>query len=235
MDLFMQTKRVLQKTARSVFLFAAVSAGSLGATEVQDIAFEEIYAVVRIESVRKPVEHSITLGDAQDGRLRMRSLIGPTQLGVSVISDNCLVGYDLASPDEPTNRHRIKVWLTKESKPIEIVVGPVQSAFLPGKMLRDGPPEGEDIKVVYEVREVLKESDTRNSTVKKICLPVEYRHHFERSVPPSRANPYVYLEEKSEDQAEPNKSIVDDFGVHSLSCEMSSQVMQLVSRYEFCK
>ena len=140
MDLFMQTKRVLQKTARSVFLFAAVSAGSLGATEVQDIAFEEIYAVVRIESVRKPVEHSITLGDARDGRLRMRSLIGPTQLGVSVISDNCLVGYDLASPDEPTNRHRIKVWLTKESKPIEIVVGPVQSAFLPGKMLRDGPP-----------------------------------------------------------------------------------------------
>lgn len=163
----MQTKRVLQKTARSVFLFAAVSAGSLGATEVQDIAFEEIYAVVRIESVRKPVEHSITLGDAQDGRLRMRSLIGPTELGVSVISDNCLVGYDLASPDEPTIRHRIKVWLTKESKPIEIVVGPVQSAFLPGKMLRDGPPEGEDIKVVYEVREVLKESDTRNSTVKK--------------------------------------------------------------------
>ena len=97
MDLFMQTKRGLQKTARSVFLFAAVSAGSLGATEVQDIAFEEIYAVVRIESVRKPVEHSITPGVPGTAGLRMRSLIRPTHIFVSVLSDDCLVSTHLAS------------------------------------------------------------------------------------------------------------------------------------------
>ena len=231
----MQKKRMFQKKALSVFLTAAVSVGFVEAAEVQSIASEEMYAVVRIESVKKPVAHSITLGDAQNGRLRTRSLIGPTQLGMSAVSDNCLVGYDLASPDQNTNRYRIKVWLTKESKPIELVVGPVQSAFLPGKILRDGPPEGDDIKVVYEVREVLKESDTNTFMAQKICLPVEYRHHFERSVPSSRARPYVYLEKTSKDQAETNRSIVDDFGVHSLLCQTSTKVLQLISRYEFCQ
>lgn len=231
----MRKQRTFQKNTLSIFLTAAVSVGFVEAAEAQSIAFEEMYVVERIESVKKPVEHSITLGDAQNGQLRTRSLVGPTQLGMSAVSDNCLVGYDLASPDETTSQYRIRVWLTQESKPIELVVGPVQSAFLPGKMLRDGPPEGADIKVVYEVREVLKGSDTTNIMAQKICLPVEYRHHFERLVPSSRATPYVYLEKKSHDQAETNRSIVDDFGVHSLSCQTSTKVLQLISRYEFCQ
>ena len=231
----MQIKTTCKKEALSVFLFTAMSAVFVEAAEVQSIAFEEMYAVVRIESVKKPVEHSITLGDAQNGRLRTQSLIGPTQLGVSAVSDNCLVGYDLAAPDKTTNRYRVKVWLTKESKPTELMVGPVQAVFVPGKILRDGPPEGEDIKVVYEVREIFKESTASDFIDKKICLPVEYRHHFERSVPPAQASPYIYLEKKSDDQAETNRSIVDDFGVHSVSCQTSTKVLQLISRYEFCQ
>ena len=113
----MQIKTTCKKEELSVFLFTAISAVFVEAAEVQSIAFEEMYAVVRIESVKKPVEHSITLGDAQNGRLRTQSLIWPTQLGVSAVSDNCLVGYDLAAPDKTTNRYRVKVWLTKDSKP----------------------------------------------------------------------------------------------------------------------
>ena len=229
----MQTKNIVQKKAQDIFLYAAVSIGFLGATEVRGVDFEELYNVVSVESVEKPVEHSITLGNAQSGRLRTRSLNGPTQLGLSVVSDNCLVGYALASSDETTSRYHIKVWLTKESVPIELVVGPARSAFLPGKLLGDGPPEGDDITVVYEVRDVFESPSKSNFGIKQICLPVEYRHHFERSVPPLDAKPYVYLEKKGIDQAEPKKSIVDDFGVHSLSCQVSTEVMQSILKYEF--
>ena len=58
----MQTKNIVQKKAQDIFLCAAVSIGFLGATEVRGVAFEELYNVVSVESVKKPVEHSITLG-----------------------------------------------------------------------------------------------------------------------------------------------------------------------------
>ena len=158
----MQTKNIFKKKAQNIFLYAAVSIGFLGATEVRGVAFEELYNVVSVESVKKPVEHSITLGSARTGRLRTRSLNGPTQLGLSVVSDNCLVGYALASSNETTSRYHIKVWLTKESIPVELVVGPARSAFLPGKLLGDGPPEGDDITVVYEVRDVFESPSKSN-------------------------------------------------------------------------
>ena len=228
----MKTKNIFQKKAQNIFLYVVVSIGFLGATEVRGVAFEEMYNVVSVESVKKPVEHSITLGSARTGRLRTRSLNGPTRLGLSVVSDNCLVGYALASPDETTSRYHIKVWLTKGSIPVELVVGPARLVFLPGKLLGDGPPGGEDIPVVYEVRDVFEAPSKSNFGIKKICLPVEYRHHFERSVPPLGAHSYVYLEKKGADQGVP-RSIVDDFGVHSLSCQASTNVMQSILKYEF--
>jgi hypothetical protein len=229
----MQTKNFFKKKSQKLFLYATVGISFLGATEVRGVAVEEMYNVVSVESVKKPVEHSITLGNARTGRLRTQSLNGPIQLGLSVASDNCLVGYALASPDETLARYHVKVWLTKESSPVELVVGPVQSTFLPGKLLRDGPPEGEDIVVVYEVRNVFEEPSKSDLGLKKICLPVEYRHHFERSVPPLGAKPYVYREKKGVNQGESNRSIVDDFGVHSLSCQASTEFMQCISKYEF--
>lgn len=229
----MQTKNIFQNKAQNIFLYAAVSIGFLGATVERGVAFEEMYNVVSVESVKKSVEHSITIGNARTGRLRTRSLNGPTQLGLSVVGDNCLVGYALASSDETTSRYHIKVWLTKESKPTELMVGPARSAFLPGKLLGDGPPEGEDITVVYEVRDVFEAPSRSNFEIKKICIPVEYRHHFERSVPPLGAHSYLYLEKKGTNQGESNRSIVDDFGVHSLSCQAPTKIMQCISKYEF--
>ena len=105
----MQTKKRSQKKSQKIFLYAAVSIGFLGVTEVRGVAFEERYNVVAVESIKKPVEHSITLGNARTGRLRTQSLNGPTQLGLSVTSDNCLVGYALGSPDETATRYHVKV------------------------------------------------------------------------------------------------------------------------------
>ena len=231
--LFMKIKRIFFNNGFIIFLYLATSTTFAEARDSKGLEFEEMYAVVGVVSVEKSVEHSVTLGNARSGLLRKQTLVGPVQLGVSVRNDNCLVGYEIASPDETTERYRIKVWITKESKPIELVVGPVEIAFLPGKILQDGPPVGDESQVVYEVREVFEEFGVASSMVKKICLPVEYRHHFERKVPPSRANPYVYIEKKNDDYAESNKSIVDDFGVHSLSCRTSTQVIQIISRYKF--
>ena len=82
-------------------------------------------------------------------------------------------------------------------------------------------------------RDVFEESSKSNLRIKKICLPVEYRHHFERSVPPLGAHSYLYLEKKGTNQGESNRSIVDDFGVHSLSCQAPTKIMQCISKYEF--
>jgi len=43
----------------------------------------------------------------------------------------------------------------------------------------------------------------------------------------------VYLEKNEIHQGEPKKSIVDDFGVHFLSCQASTKVIQCISKYEF--
>ena len=229
----MKIKRIFFNNGFFIFLYLVSSTTFAEATDSQGLESEEMYAVIGVKPVETLVEHSVTLGNAHNGLLGKQTLVGPTQLGVSTRNDNCLVGYDIASPNEATKRFRIKVWITKESKPIELVVGPVEAAFLPGKILQDGPPLGEESQVVYEVRKVFEEPGVRSSMVKKVCIPVEYRHHFERKVPPLRANSYVYIEKKNDEYAESNKSIVDDFGVHLLSCQTSTQVIQIISRYTF--
>ena len=233
--LFMKIKRIFFNNVFIIFLYLGTSTTFAEARDSKGLEFEEMYAVVGVVSVEKSVEHSVTLGNARNGLLRKQTLVGPMQLGVSVRNDNCLVGYEIASLDETTERYRIKVWITKESKPIELVVGPVEAALLPGKILQDGPPLGDETQLIYEVREVFEESGVRSSMVKKICLPIEYRHHFERKVPPSRANAYVYIEKKNDNYAESSKSVVDDFGVHSLSCKTSTQIIQIIAGYEFAE
>ena len=128
-------QKIYQKKLQKIFVYAAVSIGFLGAYRGAGVAFEEMYNVVSVESVKKPVEHSITLGNARTGRLRTQSLNGPTQLGLSVTSDNCLVGYALGSPDETASQYHVKVWLTKESSPVELVVGPGAVDLSPRKII----------------------------------------------------------------------------------------------------
>ena len=65
------------------------------------------------------------------------------------------MGYEIASPDETTERYRIKCGSPKV-KPIELVVGPVETTFFQENFAR-WPPVGDESQVVYEVREVFEE------------------------------------------------------------------------------
>jgi hypothetical protein len=47
------------------------------------------------------------------------------------------------------------------------------------------------------------------------------------------AKAYVYLGEKIADQDSLQMSVVDDFGVHRLTCEPSKKFIRVISKYEF--
>ena len=208
-------------------------AALLGGIDVRAVASESTYAVAEVQSVEKPVEHAVLLGNVQNGRLRKKMLTGPTELVVSVVNDTCLVGYSIASTEDVDEKQYVKVWIAEELNPIKLVVGMARIVLLPGKILKDGPPQGEDLKEVYEVRDVIENVSVNGQKIDKICLPVEYRHHFERSEPKMNAKAYVYLGEKIADQISLQMSVVDDFGVHRLTCEPSKKFIRVISKYEF--
>ncbi len=211
-----------------LFAIAALLEG----IDVQAVASESTYAVAEVQLVEKPVEHAVLLGNAQNGRLRKKMLTGPTELVVSVVNDNCLVGYSIASTEDVDEKQYVKVWIAEESNPIKLLVGVARVVLLPGKILKDGPPQGEDIIEVYEVRDVIEDASIHGKKIDKICLPVEYRHHFERSEPMLNAKAYVYLEEEISERISSEMSIVDDFGVHRLTCQPTKKFMQTLSKYE---
>ena len=212
-----------------LFIIAAL----LAVIDVQAAASENTHAVAEIQSVEKPVEHMVLLGNARDGALEKKLLTGPTELVVSVISDNCLVGYSIASTGDIDKKQYVRVWAGEESSSIKLIVGAARVVLLPGKILKDGPPQGKELTEVYEVRDVLENVSVYGQKIDKICLPVEYRHHFERSEPKPNAKAYVYLEEKTADQVSPQMSVVDDFGVHRLTCQPSKKFMRVILKYEF--
>ena len=164
--LFMKIKRICFNNGFIIFLYLAISTTFAEATDSQRIEFEEMYVVVDVESVEKSIEHSVTLGNTRDGLLRKKTLVGPTQLGVSVRNDNAWWDTRLLLQMKPTVPHQSVDH--QKSKPIELVVGPVEIAFLPGKILQDGPPVGDESRVVYEVREVFEEFGVASSMVKDL-------------------------------------------------------------------
>ena len=216
-----------------VMLGLFIIAALLAVIDVQAAASENTHAVAEIQSVEKPVEHMVLLGNARDGALEKKLLTGPTELVVSVISDNCLVGYSIASTGDIDKKQYVRVWAGEESSSIKLVVGAARVVLLPGKILKDGPPQGEELTEVYEVRDVLENVSVYGQKIDKICLPVEYRHHFERSEPKPNAKAYVYFREKIADQVSPQMSVVDDFGVHRLTCQPSKKFMRVILKYEF--
>ena len=215
--------------ARGLFVTATL----LGVIEIQAAPPEAIHAVVGVQSVEKPVEHAILLGNAQNGRLRKKIITGPTELVVSVVSDNCLVGYAIANAEDVDKKQYVSVWTAKESNPIKVVVGEARVVLLPGKVLKDGPPKGQDQTEVYEVRDVIEDVSIQGKKIIKIGLPVEYRHHFEKIAPAPNSKAYVFLEEKIIEHVTPQMSIVDDFGVHRITCKPPKKFMRILSKYEF--
>ncbi len=215
--------------ARGLFVTATL----LGVIEIQAAPPEAIHAVVGVQSVEKPVEHAILLGNAQNGRLRKKIITGPTELVVSVVSDNCLVGYSIANAEDVDKKQYVSVWTAKEPNPIKLVVGEARVVLLPGMILKDGTPHGKNQTEVYEVRDVIENASTQGKKIIKIGLPVEYRHHFEKTEPTPNSKGYVFLEEKIIYEVTPQTSVVDDFGVHRITCQPSEKLMQTLSKYEF--
>lgn len=177
------------------------------------------------------VSHSVLLQDSLGGDLRRRQLIGPTELLMSTTSDTCLCGYafDPRPADQPAGR--IQLHLEGLSEPVTVVVGPPEAALLPAQLLRDGPPSGEPGQLVFERRKVLAVEQGQADDFAAVFLPVEYRHHFERLVPPEDATGFV-VRQAAESARADRFGIVDDLGTNKVTLDNAQRGIIPLEKFE---
>ena len=177
------------------------------------------------------VAHSVLLQDSLGGDLRRRQLTGPSGLLMSTSSDACFCGYafDPRPADEPAGR--IRLHLEGVAEPVTVVVGPPEAALLPAQLLRDGPPSGEPSQIVFERRKVLAVEQGQAGDLAAVFLPVEYRHHFERLLPPENQTGFV-VRQKAEAASADRFGIVDDLGTNKVTLHDSQQGIILVEQFE---
>ena len=184
-----------------------------------------------IAMVEQPVTHSVLLQDTVSGDLRRRNLVGPEALVMVAAGDACLCQYpiDPVAVEQPAGRFRLR--LRGRSEPVIVVVGPPCAALLPAQLLRDGPPAGEPGQLVYEQRKILAVASGQGGDLAAICLPVEYRHHFERLQPGDQAAAFA-VRQPVEAAAEGSYGIVDDLGTNRITLKKSRQGIIPVEQFE---
>jgi len=183
-----------------------------------------------IAAVEQQVTHSVLLQDRISGDLRRRKLIGPEGLLMPAAGAACLCRYQIepTATDQPAGRLQLR--LAGESEPVVVVVGPPRAALLPAQLLRDGPPAGEPGRIVYEQRKVLAVERGTNREIASVCLPIEYRHHFERLLPGDRAAGFVVLQSASA-AGQDSFGIVDDLGTNKITLDAPQQGIVMVEQF----
>ena len=131
--------------------------------------------------------------------------------------------------DEPAGR--IRLHLEGVAEPVTVVVGPPEAALLPAQLLRDGPPSGEPGQLVFERRKVLAVEQGQAGDLAAVFLPVEYRHHFERLLPPENQTGFV-VRQKAEAAGKDRFGIVDDLGTNKVILDNSQQGIILLEQFE---
>ncbi len=210
---------------------AAIVAGScwLTAGLVAADTPEKSWQWRAIVGVEQQVTHSVLLQDSISGDLRRRTLIGPEGLVMPATGDACLCRYQIDPVAEEQPAGRLQLQLAGASEPVVVVVGPPRAALLPAQLLRDGPPVGEAGRTVYEHRPVLAVERGQAGDFAAVCLPVEYRHHFERLQPGEDATGFV-VRQAAVAATEDSFGIVDDLGTNKITLGASRQGLYLLEQ-----
>lgn len=216
---------------RGFFYFATTVICWLGTGLIEANTPEKTWQWRAITTSELAVAHSVLLEDALGGDLRRRQLTGPTELLMSTSSDACFCGYafDPRPADEPAGR--IRLHLEGVAEPVTVVVGPPEAALLPAQLLRDGPPSGEPGQLVFERRKVLAVEQGQAGDLAAVFLPVEYRHHFERLLPPENATGFVVSQAATTASAS-RFGIVDDLGTNKVTLDKAQRGILLLEKFE---
>lgn len=175
------------------------------------------------------VTHSVMLRDSVTGDLRQRKLVGPVGLVLPSSGDSCLGCYRIEAAATPAAAGRLQLTLPGGGNPVVVLVGPPRAALLPAQLLRDGPPAGEPGSVAYEERAILQVEGGSGDRWASVCLPVEYRHHFERLTPPAGAAAFVLSKGIDPVAAGEIVGLVDDLGTSRIGFgDMQQTIARLI-------
>lgn len=175
--------------------------------------------LVELSHAEKPVTHSVMLRDSSTKFLRKRMLSGPRALVMTADKDNCLCLYTfvkIGSMKEQAMKESEDMIIKFKDSPKKVLLSasPPVATLLPGQLLRQGSPKAAPVEVVYELRHVRQTTGEMEEKIWAICQPVEYRHHFERIVPPENVDPFVIMETRNPANGSETLGVVDDLGIH---------------------
>jgi len=180
--------------------------------------------------VDQPVTHSVMLRDHFSGDLRRRKLVGPEGVLVAAAGDACLCRYAIEpAPPLDTPAGRLRLELPGAAAPLVVTVGPPRAALLPAQLLRDGPPMDDPGTVVFTEHRLLRIESGPDVAAVSVCLPVEYRHHFERLIPGDEAVGFIVHPVAAEPATGSSFGIVDDLGTNRLQLDRSLQPITSVT------
>ena len=168
---------------------------------------------VELRSSRSTIHHQVTLSDTFRERFSQPLLRGPKAIVYSPERSTCLIKYDFTNPVASGIAGTLHVRLPDSKKTMDLNVGAACAALIPGHILRDGPPTGDDGTTVYEVRKIVPKTTDQESML-FLCLPIEYRHHDEQASPDENSRSLLVLQEEKINADATAFGLVDDFGTN---------------------
>jgi len=166
-----------------------------------------------------PIDHEVMVRSPFDAAHRKVQLAGP----VAVLASDedagpCFTVYAVAARgDEPQQTARVD----GGGEPVRL--GPAAFVLVPARRLRDGGQASEPPHGVYEVRPVLDPPPAIEGGADAagppafLCLPVDYRHHFERVSVTVADRGLVIFAGRDLPAHTPRLATADDFGIARLT------------------
>jgi hypothetical protein len=168
---------------------------------------------VELRSTRSTIHHRVSLSDTFRERLSQPLLRGPKAIVYSPEVSTCLCKYDFTDPVDSKIAGTLRVRFLDSEETMDLSVGAACAALIPGHILRDGPPTGDDGTTVYEVRNIVPKTEGQESML-FLCLPIEYQHHDEHMIPKDNKRSLLVLQEEKRNDDATAFGLVDDFGTN---------------------
>ncbi|MFM7107339.1 MAG: hypothetical protein ACKOZU_01820 [Planctomycetaceae bacterium] len=203
----------LQATAihrRGAVLAAAVACAAGAARGDDAVTWRDVVA-------EAPIDHAVTIRGPFDDAHGKVQLVGPVGVAASDAGP-CFTAYAVAARgDEPARMVPVG------AAAVPVRLGPPAFLLVPARRLRDGGPATDAPAGVYEARPILDPPEAvagvpaTAGRPTHLCLPVDYRHHFEQVPVGDAGRGLLLCAARDADRADAPIDVADDFGLHRLA------------------
>ena len=164
-----------------------------------------------------PIEHGVTVRGPFDDSHRKVQLAGPVGV-VAIGSGSCHAVYAVdaeAARAEPERSAAVG------TAAVPVRLGPPAFLLVPARRLCDGEPATDAPAGVYEARPIIDPPAAIDGAPAgrptHLCLPVDYRHHFERVPVADAHRGLLVCAPRAAERTDASIRTADDFGLHRLT------------------